>query len=159
MNGWLGGGQIGYNYQVDRWVFGVEAEFSGSNLQGSGLCNVVGVNNCFDKVNWLTTVAGRVGFAVDHVLIYVKGGCGWAHDEYQTNIEGASGTFGAASENRGGGMFGTGLEYSITRNWSAKVEYDYLDLGTKSVAFSNSANAALSGLVPTTEQIHSLRLG
>src|ERR1700683_5500755 len=85
INGWLGGGQLGYNYQFDRWVFGVESEFSWSNLQGCGLCNVVGVNNCSDRVNWLTTVAGRAGFTIDRVLIYAKAGGGWAHDKYQTN--------------------------------------------------------------------------
>ena len=71
-------------------------------------------------------------------MVFVKGGAAWAHNEYDA-------TFVVpndpevhplnANENRWGWMFGTGVEHAFYGNWSAKVEYDYLDLGTKSQDF------------------------
>ena len=109
VNGWLGGGQVGFNYQVDRWVWGVEAQFSWSDIDGVGLCNVIGINTCRTKIDWLGTAALRLGFTIDHALVYVKGGAAWVHDKYDTDIQGQATTFGSASETRWGWMFGTGV--------------------------------------------------
>lgn len=163
VNGWLGGGQVGFNYQVDRWVWGVEAQFSWSDIDGVGLCNVIGINTCRTKIDWLGTAALRLGFTIDHALVYVKGGAAWVHDKYDTDIQGQATTFGSASETRWGWMFGTGVEYAVTRAWSAKIEYNYLDFGTKDVQYSNEgpepAGTAIRGPVPTKERIHLIKFG
>src|SRR5215204_4750194 len=141
VNGFLGGGQVGYNHQVGSWVWGVEAQGSFADIEGQGACGVGLLFNCKAKTDGLATFAGRVGFAVDRALIYVKGGGAWAHDRFSvTNSGGAFTTCegGEAGEclilggneksDRWGWMLGTGVEYAVTNNWSAKIEYNYLNL-------------------------------
>jgi outer membrane immunogenic protein len=140
VNGWLAGGQIGANYQAGSWVFGIEVDASGANLTGNSACSsttagVTFTSNCQAKVNGLGTVAGRVGVAIDRSLIYGKGGAAWASDSYTLNSTGL--TFNA-NESRWGWMLGAGFEYSFTDNWSWKIEYNYLDFGTRSVGFADT---------------------
>jgi opacity protein-like surface antigen len=92
--GGLGGGQIGYNYQVNRWVFGVEGDIGAANLHGARTCgaangkdvfgNQVAFSpaylNCQNVVNWMATAAARIGYAWDRTLFYVKAGGAWADD-------------------------------------------------------------------------------
>src|SRR5262245_6855022 len=79
VNGFLGGGQIGFNWQSGWWVFGIEADASGANLRGSGFCffdfDGGDLHTCNTKVTALGTITGRLGFTViDRAMIYVKGG-------------------------------------------------------------------------------------
>jgi opacity protein-like surface antigen len=92
--GGLGGGQIGYNYQINQWVLGVEGDAGAANLHGARTCgtsngldalgNQVGFNpaylNCQNVVNWMATAAARIGYAWDRTLFYVKAGGAWADD-------------------------------------------------------------------------------
>jgi opacity protein-like surface antigen len=92
--GGLGGGQIGYNYQVNSWVFGVEADLGGTNLQGARTCgNSIGRNanfapvffspfllTCGDSLNWIATAAARLGWANNRTLWYVKAGGAWSEE-------------------------------------------------------------------------------
>ncbi|THD59371.1 MAG: autotransporter outer membrane beta-barrel domain-containing protein [Bradyrhizobium sp.] len=93
--GALGGGEIGYNYQVNKWVFGVEGDLGAANLHGAGTCGTAtgklvpsgdqlffspAFLNCENKVNWMATAAARVGYAWGRTLFYVKGGAAWADD-------------------------------------------------------------------------------
>ena len=93
--GGLGGGQIGYNYQVNSWVFGVEADIGGTNLHGARTCgNSIGRDpvtfaptsfspfllTCGDSMNWIATAAARVGWAYGRTLWYVKGGGAWSEE-------------------------------------------------------------------------------
>src|SRR5262249_1405267 len=72
-SGFLGGAQVGYNYQVANIVWGVEAQFSWTNAEGRGNCaNSPGaLTNCRVDIDWFGTVAGRVGYAIDRYLPYV----------------------------------------------------------------------------------------
>ena len=80
-DGWLGGAVVGYNYQTSNVVFGIEADFDWTSLNATGngvFIPAVGTLQASAKTDWITTVAGRVGFAAaDRALIYVKGGGGW----------------------------------------------------------------------------------
>jgi opacity protein-like surface antigen len=93
--GGLGGGQIGYNYQMNSWVFGVEGDIGGTNLHGARTCgNSIGRDattfapvffspfllTCGDSMNWIATAAARVGWAYGRTLWYVKGGGAWADE-------------------------------------------------------------------------------
>ena len=89
------------------------------------------------------------------------------HDKYEIDAVGAPGTFGSSSETRWGWMFGTGVEYAVTPNWSAKVEYNYLDFGTRTV-FLPSDLGPLGPVVAGTfndpnveirQRIHLIKLG
>jgi outer membrane immunogenic protein len=159
--GFLGGAQVGFNYQTGPLVWGAEAQFSWSDITGSNLC--FAEFQCRAKTDWLGTAAVRLGYAFDRTMIFVKGGGAWAHNKYDLSIIegiGSQQNFNA-SETRWGWMFGTGIEHAFYGNWSAKVEYDFLDLGTKNVDFG--LNALLSpGESVTTEirqRIHLVKFG
>ena len=105
ISGGLAGGQIGANYQAGSWVFGVEADASWADLTGNTACvtGIVGVAaNCRAKVDALGTFAGRLGFALDRVLFYGKGGTAFANDKYELNSIAAY----RANETRWGWMVG-----------------------------------------------------
>jgi outer membrane immunogenic protein len=143
-DGVIGGGQIGYNWQADHWVFGIEADFQGSGQRDPGAFTSAAAvtcgTNCFlapgdnlpytDKLDWFGTVRGRVGWAADRWLPYLTGGLAYGHG----SISG-SGTIGAApvsfsaSQDYVGWTIGAGLEWAFADHWSAKVEYLYIDFG------------------------------
>ena len=73
----FGGGQIGYNWQASNYVFGLEGTISGMNNRGTSLNNVfgLGLDDQFSwRTNWMATITGRTGFAVNNNLFYAKGG-------------------------------------------------------------------------------------
>jgi outer membrane immunogenic protein len=130
--GFLGGAQVGANLQFNRLVLGIEGDFSWTDLKGSGTDSIgdtIGTNT-----NWTSTVTGRVGAAFDRLLVYGKGGVAFAQDQSSftdTFANSASTTF-----MRTGWTAGAGLEYGITKNWSAKIEYDYLGFGSQALNFT-----------------------
>jgi outer membrane immunogenic protein len=141
LNGFLGGGQIGFNYQVSQWVWGLEAQFSGTGLDTTSACGngvtAISFNMCHVKVDWMGTLAARLGWTVDHALIYVKGGAAVIHDKYDYQFLTGALTLiplDNFSATNWGWMWGAGIEYALTNNWSAKIEYDYMQFGTKTYA-------------------------
>ena len=82
----------------------------------------------------LSSVTGRVGYAWDRFLGYVKGGGAWVKDEYTAT---GAGLIATGSEVRSGWTVGVGGEYAFTNNLSAFVEYNYYDFGSKNVSFVN----------------------
>ncbi len=120
IDGFVGGGQIGYNYQIGQIVLGVEADIQGADLKAS--------NGFGDRIKteYFGTVRGRVGFAFDRFMPYITGG--WAYGNVKTTIAGIGSS---DTSHTGGYAVGAGLEYAFTNNWTAKVEYLYVDLGEK----------------------------
>jgi outer membrane immunogenic protein len=82
-------------------------------------------------VDSLGTVALRLGYAVDRILFYAKGGGAWAHDRFSITDIPSGITYARFDQSRWGWMAGGGVEYGVTSNWSMKVEYNYMDLGTE----------------------------
>lgn len=119
-SGGLIGGTVGYNYQMNQVVFGLEGDVDWSNLKGSATC-AVGVT-CDVKNNWLGTARGRIGYAFDRYLPYVTGGL--AVGDVKTAATG----LGSSSQTKAGWTLGGGVEAAIAGPWSAKVEYLYVDL-------------------------------
>ncbi|MPZ37254.1 MAG: outer membrane beta-barrel protein [Rhizobiales bacterium] len=159
VNGFLGGGQIGYNFQSGIVVFGIEADASWSNLEGTTPC-LFGALSCNREVDFLGTITGRLGFTADRALIYVKGGGAWAHVEHNaTFLGGGPGFTLSADKTIWGWTVGTGVEYAITGNWSAKLEYNYMDFGTNSLGFSVPAGPGGTIDVDTTTSIHAVKFG
>ena len=143
--GAIGGGQLGYNWQFGQWVFGVETDLQGSGIEDSRTCGIYcqpkAVSAQFDqKLDWFGTVRGRVGLATGPALSYVTGGL--AYGGVKTSIAealpGSGGSINLSSagisETRAGWTVGGGVEASLGGNWTGKVEYLYLDLGTQSAA-------------------------
>lgn len=90
--GAIGGAQAGYNYQVNKWVFGVEGDIGAANIKGSRTCgNNVGASlttpglftpvlfACTSEMDWIATATARVGYAYERTLYYVKGGGAWTN--------------------------------------------------------------------------------
>ena len=120
-SGGLVGGTIGYNYQVNQAVFGVEADLDWANVRGSQACGA-GLS-CTTRENWLGTARGRIGYAFDRFLPYVTGGL--AVGGVKNSISG----FGDSTTTKAGYALGGGIEAALTGPWTAKVEYLYADLG------------------------------
>jgi outer membrane immunogenic protein len=173
-NGFVGGLQAGYNQQLGVIVLGIEGDLDAAGLQGTAPC--VLVLNCTMKHNWMADVTGRVGVvAVDRALIYLKGGVAWEGSNFTVgnSVTVAGTTLAANASGSGtqvGGLLGMGVEYAFLPNWSAKLEYNYIDFGTRSFNATIAANASfaatplapLSGVsVPTsvTENEHIIKAG
>ena len=125
--GWLAGGTVGYNYQTGSIVWGIEGDFDWSNVKGSATC-APGVT-CSTEDRWLATVRGRLGYAFDRWLPYITGGGAMGNVRASINVP-AFGFMDSASKNLWGWTIGAGLEYAFMSNWSAKLEYLYVDLGS-----------------------------
>jgi outer membrane immunogenic protein len=132
VNGWLGGVQAGYNHQIGQWVLGIEGDFSWADIKGTSPC-LVGLS-CSGKAKWLADITGRVGVSVDRALVYIKGGVAWAETEY--SFTAAPGFGASTTDTRIGGLFGAGVEYAVSRNLSAKIEYNYIDYGSENQNFN-----------------------
>src|SRR6266849_2879001 len=148
VNGVIGGGQVGYNWQTSNWLFGLEADIQGSGERGSSstvcvACADDGTNitsTLKQKLDWFGTLRGRAGILVTPtVLLYGTGGL--AYGDVKTggsvtgnNVQGVPITvaFPGTSSIRTGWTAGAGVEGQISGNWTAKLEYLYMDLGTVS---------------------------
>lgn len=149
-SGVIGGAQLGVNYQINQWVLGVEADWGWTNAEGSTGCISNAAISCGVELRSVATVSGRVGYAFDRVLLYVKGGGAWVREDYPV----APGRpFAITLANtRDGWLMGGGLEYGFGPNWSAKAEYNYLDLGTDRLNFAGA-------IEDITQRAHVAKLG
>jgi outer membrane immunogenic protein len=160
-NGWLAGGTVGYNWQANPWlVLGLEGDWTWTNIEGTSACvGVIGIS-CEGKVNWMADVTGRLGVAVDRALIYVKGGVAWADTDYTFSILFPPAVSFKTSDTRVGGLFGAGVEYAFAPNWSAKIEYDYMDFGKATETFPTAGVFAPVNLqTEINQQIHVIKAG
>jgi outer membrane immunogenic protein len=139
-SGVTAGGQLGCNYQTGPWVLGVEGMFNWADANGDHT-SLAGIGLHTDT-NWLANVTGRVGYAFDRSLLYVKGGGAWI-DQSHTATVGAV-LFDAGDSTRGGWTVGAGWEYAFAPNWSAKIEYNYMDFGSQSPTFTSPAGVSTS---------------
>jgi outer membrane immunogenic protein len=160
INGFLGGVQIGYNFQAGPIVYGVEGSFSGADLKGTTPC--VLILSCSTKVDWLGTAAGRLGFTVDRAMVYAKGGVGFADSKYNAAINTPG--LGIAvstskSDTRLGALFGAGVEYMFMPNWTAMVEYNYIDFGKRNLNFPFAGGFVASANVAVTQNINLVKAG
>jgi outer membrane immunogenic protein len=144
VNGFIGGGQLGYNRQFGSWLAGLEGDIQFSNERASGdvVCTL-GVTVCPTftrdyKLDWFGTARGRVGFLpAERILLYATGGL--AYGKFSgSSLMGVGGNaaaginaldFGQWSFLRAGWTVGGGVEAALGGNWSIKFEYLYMDLG------------------------------
>jgi outer membrane immunogenic protein len=179
MDGWVFGGQIGYNWQYGKsWVFGLEGDIDATGQRGTALfgpsttvvtvvpgpaavalptvtTTTTATGSLEEKLSWLSTFRGRIGvLPTDRVLLYITGGL--AVGEVKSTA-GASVTtttalsFGTppgpatvaalagSSSTRAGWTLGAGVEGAIGGNWTARLEYLYVDLGTVNNTFAGTA--------------------
>jgi outer membrane immunogenic protein len=133
----LAGGTVGYNWQSGAIVYGLEADWDWSNAKDSVVC-APGVN-CEISSSWLATFRGRVGYAFDRWLPYVTAGGAYGNVKASTIAAGGA-TLASSSSNQLGWTIGAGIEYAFMGNWSAKLEYLYVDLGSFNAAVAPAVN-------------------
>jgi outer membrane immunogenic protein len=175
MNGWVFGGQAGYNWQFNKsWVFGIEGDIDATGQDGTATLapntTVVTVVPPFagvalptrtttttttgtfeDKLPWLATLRGRIGvLPTDRVLLYVTGGLAVGEVKSTSSVATttttaltfgtnpaptSAGALAGSSTTQAGWTIGAGVEGAIGGNWTAKLEYLYVDLGTVNNTF------------------------
>jgi outer membrane immunogenic protein len=139
-SGFVGGVQAGYNWQTGPWVFGIEGDF-----QGSGASDTFAPWKFSNP--WFGTVRGRAGYALNNILFY--GTAGLAFGELQGQ------TFGLTENHTNAGWtVGLGAEIGLARNWSAKVEYLYVDLNDSNFLITGAQNGYRFGLVRAGVNYH-----
>jgi len=146
----IGGVQAGYNWQIENIVLGVEWDFDwiGSGSHTGTVATGLGSLQLSANPNWATTIAARFGIAANNWLFYGKVGGGWIGSN-ATVLNLTTGAGWNGSNTSGGWLLGGGIEYAFTRNWTAKLEYNYLGLSDWSspTTLAPSDTAVVSGNV------------
>jgi outer membrane immunogenic protein len=130
--GALGGAQAGFNWQSGGFVAGVEGDFDWSNPKGSITAQAGAATATLEHdINWFGTARGRLGYAADGWLAYVTGGYAFGRVELKgTATAGPATASFTQNSTPSGWTLGAGTELALGPNWSAKLEYLYVDLGT-----------------------------
>jgi outer membrane immunogenic protein len=141
-DGFIGGGQLGFNYQFNTFVLGVEWDIDGTSLSrtSAAVPTALGTLQAHASTDWISTLTGRAGFAVDRWLVYAKGGGAWVQNSVTVN-DLTTGTGASASNTNSGWTLGLGGEWAFAPQWSAKFEYDYIKLAN----WSPSTTSLIAG--------------
>ncbi|HEY2137950.1 MAG TPA: outer membrane beta-barrel protein, partial [Xanthobacteraceae bacterium] len=160
--GFLGGVGLGCDYQfASNWVIGAAGDFSWADIHGSQNVADPFFNaksgssiQLTAKTEWLATATMRLGYAWDRFMLYGKGGAAWSHDKYSIQnlafFGNPNSTFCAnaalttitacnpsGATTRLGWTLGLGLEWAFADNWSANVEFDHYDFGSRNVMLTD----------------------
>lgn len=150
-NGFIGGGQIGCDYQaMSNWLVGLQGEFNWANAHDRVTVFPPLSRDTFDtRVNWFASATARLGYASGPWLFYGKAGPAWVRDRLHNFGNAFIFTFDfGGSATQGGWTGGAGFEYAFAPNWSVNLEYDFYDFGTKSVILPGMSS--LFGSLPAT---------
>lgn len=156
-SGFIGGGQLGFNYQFSNIVLGVEWDFDGTSLDATGdgrFVRGVGFLQGSANTRWVSTLAARFGVALNNMLLYGKAGGGWV-DNNATVTNLTTGASISASNRNSGWLVGAGVEWALAGNWSTKLEYNFLHLD--SLTFG--PGPFLGDTFTTNREIHMLKVG
>lgn len=120
-DGYIAGGQIGFNLQSGALVYGLEADISGTDISG-GTFSATCPAGCSSQLDWIGTIRARVGWDLGGYMPYLTGG--FAYGDASASTNGIS-----ANDTLTGWTVGGGLEMKLTNNWTLRGEYLYVDLG------------------------------
>ena len=149
-DGFIGGGQIGWNWQSNSpWVWGLEADISYTDVRSTtnfvtilppalgGAAGGSPLNNSLSsKMEYFGTVRGRLGYAWDRTMVYATGGLAYGQVENSAVFNNAANVAqfaGSSRDTKTGYTVGGGIEHAWTGNWTVKAEYLYYDLGRNDV--------------------------
>ncbi|MBD0413929.1 outer membrane protein [Oryzicola mucosus] len=159
-SGFLGGAQLGYNYQMDRFVVGVEADIQAANVKGEGSLSLnspalSGNLEVGTELKWFGTIRGRLGYAAtDRFLVYGTGGAAYGETKSYALLNGDGVS---EKSKKWGWTVGGGAEYAVTDNITFKTEYLYTDLGSDNL-FSGSVFGA-DASIDRDFTFHTVRAG
>lgn len=132
-HGFTGGLQAGYNWQTGQFVYGLEADIQFSNADDTW-----GANRFANP--WYGTVRGRAGWAMNNMLFYGTGGLAYGSGKLEA-------PFGTETHSHFGWTVGAGAEVALARNWSAKVEYLFINLTDERYTFTGREHDFESSLL------------
>jgi outer membrane immunogenic protein len=158
LDGWIGGGQIGFNWQTGNTVFGLEADIQATGQKGSttgscaaGVCAFPALTGTLDqKLDWLATFRARLGWTfTPTTLLYITGGAALGEVKSDATVTGALVTNTASfSNSKWGWTIGAGIEAALgASNWTGKIEYLYVDLGSANNTLTTTIAALPAGFV------------
>jgi outer membrane immunogenic protein len=133
-----GGGIVGYNWQMDHFVMGLEGDFNylgfGQHKNrdfGGGVTSHLSMDE-----NWYGTMRARAGYAANNFLFYGTGGLAYGNVNASARIDTPTDSWRAENSNvKWGWTLGAGMEYAFDQNWTAGAEYMYVDLGKSDLSF------------------------
>lgn len=158
-DGVFAGGQLGYNWQRERLVFGLETDFQFADMQDSAFgSNPAFAGGATVDVDWFGTVRGRVGLSDDRTLYYVTGGLAYADVDFAQAGFGLGNAI-AVDDNKTmlGYTIGGGIEHALSQNLSLKLEYQYLDFGDAKFAGTDLNGDSYASKVDV--DMHTVRAG
>jgi outer membrane immunogenic protein len=161
----IGGGQLGFNWQVSNIVLGLEWDIDGAannNNTGTVFIPTVGTIQVTSNNRWITTLAARFGVTNGSWLFYGKAGGGWvgSDDFTVTNLTTGASFTGSNNNTNSGWLVGAGIEWAFLPNWSAKVEYNYLGLDDRTfVVPAGSPFLAGDTFTQSNRNIQMLKVG
>jgi outer membrane immunogenic protein len=165
----MGGGQLGFNWQAGHFLFGVEADVSGMRLRENATViptspftgGQVITGTYTTQIDWMASLRGRVGLAFDRLLIYATGGAAFADAQVNTSftltqppgtLAPPGGTTAARASLRNiGWTLGGGIEWAIWDAWSLAAEYRHSDFGREAIALASTDPAG--ALAPLTTNV------
>lgn len=158
-DGFIGGGQLGYNWQRGNVVFGIEGDIQASDLSDAqDFTYAGGFGRARSDIDWFSTVRGRIGIANGPTLFYLTGGVAFADIDTQiAAVDGGVPIAFSGSDTQTGYTVGGGLEYKLSQNWTMKAEYLYLDFGSDKIAGFDALGNRYTADVDT--DAHVARLG
>ena len=146
-SGGIGGAQVGCNYQVGGWVFGLQGDYDWTNANQTNTPLALAILGAtpatYSKLKSLASVTGRVGYSWDRFLGYVKVGGAWEKSDFSFLPVGFAAV--TVSENRGGWTIGVGGEYAFLNWLTGFAEYDYYGFGNNSNTFVCGTTACIGG--------------
>ena len=160
--GWVGGLQLGYNYQFRWLVVGVEGSWDWAGLNGSFGCFSFGNQQCTLNSEWFGTVVGKAGVAVGSALVFVDGGAAWTRDAItdvattaasRGGVPSLPGDLFTGSQIRSGWTVGGGVEYALSHNWSVFAAYSYMNFGEKAITLDDGLGNSFPEEVKQTVQL------
>jgi high affinity Mn2+ porin len=152
--GLIGGFQMGYNRELaNHLVLGVEADASFTSPEDFPALVEAPFNTTLDHVG---TLRGRIGYAFGRWMPFVTGGFAWGHTHININDPPTAGeVISAVGHYHPGWTAGLGLEFAVSGNWTAKLEYDYVGLAGRTYDLSDFALPGVS----VEPRVHLAKLG
>jgi outer membrane immunogenic protein len=168
IEGGLAGLTLGYNMQVNNFVFGLEAEGTWADIDGGGTVLIGAAPECLQSNDACTTdykalgtVTGRAGVAFDRALLFVKGGAAFGLAEYyagSTDI-GADSYSDEVEDTRFGWTVGAGVEFAFSQNVSAKIEYNYIRFEDEVEFEFDDGISTFSAVGDIEDELHIVKAG
>jgi outer membrane immunogenic protein len=150
-SGFSGGALLGFNYQFDSLVVGLEGDIGISDINDTETLSIFQ-----DDIDTTYGIRARLGYAVDHTLLFIEGGVAWADYEFSLNSPTGGTSIDLFDKTLFGWQIGGGVEQAVTDNITIRLEYLYTDYDDKDDEFTTG------GTTVTTEadlDSHTIRLG